>query len=136
MRGGFDLQRNLSVIAAHSPAGQWIAAFFNTSLSSRRSRTSLRSRVFSFSTSSCGHRHCRSDQWPENADRQIVMLLLLNPFVHVESPTPKSDESWGRVNPLVVAIRTASRRNASVYLFAIIYLLHSKHCSKETGTKT
>ena len=31
-----------------------IAAFFNTSLSSRRSRTSLRSRVFSFSTSSCG----------------------------------------------------------------------------------
>jgi hypothetical protein len=22
-----------------------------------------------------------------------------------------------------------------VYLFAILYLLHSKHCSKETGTK-
>jgi hypothetical protein len=27
----------------------------------------------------------------------------------VESPTPKSDESWGRVKPIVVAIRTASR---------------------------
>jgi hypothetical protein len=32
-------------------------------------------------------------------------------------------------------MRTASRRNSSVYLFAILYLLHSKHCSKETGTK-
>ena len=32
-------------------------------------------------------------------------------------------------------MRTASRRNASVYLFAILYLVHSKHCSKETGTK-
>ncbi|MCO4842853.1 MAG: hypothetical protein KC439_08090, partial [Yoonia sp.] len=42
---------------------------------------------------------------------------------------------WGRVNQLVVAMRTASRRNSSVYLFAILYLLHSKHCSKETGTK-
>ena len=40
------------------------------------------------------------------------------------------------MNPLVVAIRTASRRKSSVYLFAIIYLLHSTHCSKETGTKT
>jgi hypothetical protein len=35
----------------------------------------------------------------------------------------------------VVAMRTASRRNPSVYLVAILYLLHSKHCSKETGTK-
>ena len=52
-----------------------------------------------------------------------------------DRPTPKSDESWGRVNPLVVAIRTASRRNSSVYIFAIPYLLHSKHCSKKTGTK-
>ena len=33
-------------------------------------------------------------------------------------------------------MRTASRRNSSVYLGAIPYLLHSKHCSKETGTKT
>jgi hypothetical protein len=32
-------------------------------------------------------------------------------------------------------MRTASRRNSSVYLVAILYLLHSKHCSKETGTK-
>ncbi|SEN34998.1 hypothetical protein SAMN05216227_10121, partial [Pseudorhodobacter antarcticus] len=30
----------------------------------------------------------------------------------------------------------ASRRNSSVYFFAIPYLLHSKYCSKETGTKT
>ncbi|MFT5799295.1 MAG: hypothetical protein ACI84R_003368, partial [Candidatus Azotimanducaceae bacterium] len=37
--------------------------------------------------------------------------------------------------PLVVAILTASRRNSSVYLFAIRSLLHSKHCSKKTGTK-
>jgi hypothetical protein len=48
---------------------------------------------------------------------------------NVESPTPKSDESWGRVKPLVAAIRTAA------YFFAILYLLHSKHCSNETGTK-
>jgi hypothetical protein len=54
----------------------------------------------------------------------------------VERPTPKSDESCGRVKPLLVAIRTASRRNSSVYFFAIPYLLHSKYCSKETGTKT
>jgi hypothetical protein len=32
-------------------------------------------------------------------------------------------------------MRTASRRNSSVYLVAILNLLHSKHCSKETGTK-
>ena len=32
-------------------------------------------------------------------------------------------------------MRTASRRNSSVYLAAILTLLHSKHCSKETGTK-
>jgi hypothetical protein len=38
----------------HSPTGQRIAAFFSTSLSSRSSRTSLRRRVFYFSTSSCG----------------------------------------------------------------------------------
>ena len=36
--------------------------------SSRTNRSSLRSRVFSFSTSSCGHRHCLSDQWRSNAD--------------------------------------------------------------------
>jgi hypothetical protein len=30
-------------------------------------------------------------------------------------PTSKSDESWGRVNPLVVATRTASWRNLAVY---------------------
>jgi hypothetical protein len=40
-----------------------------------------------------------------------------------------------RVKPLLIAIRTASRRNSSVYLVAIPYLLHSKRCSKETGTK-
>jgi hypothetical protein len=54
---------------------------------------------------------------------------------HVERPTPKSDAACGRVSPLVVAMRTASRRNSSVYLVAILYLLHSKHCSKETGNK-
>ena len=36
---------------------------------------------------------------------------------------------------LLIAMRTASRRNSSVFLFAIPYLLHSKHYSKETGTK-
>jgi hypothetical protein len=50
--------------------------------------------------------------------------------------TPKSDESCWGVMPLVVAIRTATRRNSSVYRFAIPYLLHRKHCSKETGTET
>jgi hypothetical protein len=54
---------------------------FNTFISSRRSRTSLRRRVFSFSTSSCGHRHFHSDQWRSNDDHQIVMLMLLNPLV-------------------------------------------------------
>ena len=48
---------------------------------------------------------------------------------------PCFNENWKRSRPLVVAMRTASRRNASVYLFAILYLLHSKHCSKETETK-
>ena len=48
---------------------------------------------------------------------------------------PCFNENWKRSRPLVVAMRTASRRNSSVYLFAILYLLHSKHCSKETGTK-
>ena len=33
-------------------------------------------------------------------------------------------------------MRTASRRNLTVYLVAILNLLHSKHCSKETGTKS
>ncbi|MEP3052784.1 MAG: hypothetical protein ABJN03_03105, partial [Ascidiaceihabitans sp.] len=42
---------------------------------------------------------------------------------------------WGRVKPLVAAMGTASRRNASVYLFAILNLLHSKHCSKKTELK-
>ena len=32
-------------------------------------------------------------------------------------------------------MRTASRRNSSVYFVAMPYLLHSKHCLKETGTK-
>ncbi|MFT7495113.1 MAG: hypothetical protein ACI9RO_002575, partial [Alteromonas macleodii] len=40
-----------------------------------------------------------------------------------------------RVKPLLIVMRTASRRNSSVYLVAIPYPLHSKHCSKETGTK-
>jgi hypothetical protein len=50
-------------------------------------------------------------------------------------PTPKSEAACGRVNPLVVAMRTESRRNSSVYLVATLNRLHSKHCSKETGTK-
>ncbi|MEP1612076.1 MAG: hypothetical protein ABJL72_09150, partial [Roseobacter sp.] len=54
----------------------------------------------------------------------------------VESPTPKSAAACGRVSPLVVAMRTTSRRNSSVYLGAILYLLHCKQCSKETKTKT
>jgi hypothetical protein len=37
--------------------------------------------VFSFSTSSCGHRHFHSDQWRSNDDHQVVMLMLLNPLV-------------------------------------------------------
>ena len=47
-------------------------------------------------------------------------------YLLVMSPDPK---------PLVTGMRTASRRNSSVYLVAILNLLHSKHCSKETGTK-
>ena len=43
-------------------------------------------------------------------------------------------EICGRVNPVIVAMRTTSRRNASGYLFAILYLFHNKHCSKEPGT--
>ena len=53
-RWGFGLQRDLSVIATQSLVGHWMGAFCNTSLSSRRSRTSLRRRSFSLSTSSCG----------------------------------------------------------------------------------
>jgi hypothetical protein len=40
-----------------------------------------------------------------------------------------------RIKPLLIAMRTASRRNSSVYLVAIPHLLHRKQCSKETGTK-
>ena len=57
-------------------------------------------------------------------------------FVRYEYfPHPKSEAACGCVPQLVVAMRTASRRNSSVYLVAITYLLHSKHCSKEAGTK-
>ena len=48
----------------------------------------------------------------------------------------KSDAACRHGGPLVVAMRTASRRNSSVYLVAIPCLCHSKHCAKETGTKT
>ena len=61
--------------------------------------------------------------------------LMSDPHEDVESPPPKSDESWGRVKPLVAARRTASCRNLSVYLGAILNLRNTKHCSKETGTK-
>ena len=66
---------------------------------------------------------------------QIIVLMFLNPLVQRHNPTPKSEATCGRVSPLAVAMRTASRRNSSVYLVAILCLLHSKHCSKETGTK-
>jgi hypothetical protein len=49
---------------------------------------------------------------------------------------PKSDAICGRVSPLVVAMRTASRLNSSLYLSAISYLLHCEYRSKETGTKS
>ena len=67
------------------------------------SRTSLRRQMFSFSTSSHSP-DIRSSYW-------CCWAHLFN----VEMPTSKSDESWGRVNPLVVATRTASRRNLAVY---------------------
>ena len=66
--------------------------------------------------------------------RHQVIMLPLGTLLHnalpgngcccthlfsVKTPTPKSDESCGRVKPLVVATRTASRRNASVYRVAI-----------------
>jgi hypothetical protein len=38
---------------------------------------------------------------------QILMLMLLNPFVRCRRP--KSAETCGRVKPLVVALRTGSR---------------------------
>jgi len=72
--------------------------------SSRRSRTSLRRRLFSFSTSSCGP-DIKSSCW-------CFWTHLFN----VESPTPKSDATLGRVSPLLCAMRTASRLNSSVYL--------------------
>ena len=67
-----------------------------------------------------------------NPLRQITNRLPLcncsrrSRYLLVMSPEPK---------PLVTAMRTASRRNSSVYLVAILNLLHSKHRSKETGTK-
>ena len=63
------------------------------------------------------------------------MLMLLNPFVQRRKPNPKSDESLGRVRPLVVGMSIASRRKSSVYLFVILYFLHSKNCSKEIRIK-
>jgi len=66
---------------------------------------------------------------------QVNVLMLLTPFAQRRLATPKSDESCGRVTPLVVAIRTASGQNASAYLFAIGSLFHSKYYAKDAGTK-
>lgn len=52
-----------------------------------------------------------------------------------KTPPPQNDESCSRVKPLVVANRTGSRRNSSLYLFAILNILHSIHRAKETEAK-
>jgi hypothetical protein len=81
-------------------------------------------------TLTLAHRAHLPSTKPPRCDPHNLAEKLDRPFFF-----PGVDESWGRVKPLVAAIRTASRRNSSVYLFAILNLLHSKHCSKETGTK-
>jgi hypothetical protein len=68
-------------------------------------------------------------------ERALKVRLDFMQFAGLDLHGTVPDETCGRVKPLVIAMRTASRRNSSVYLVAIPYLLNCKHCSKETGTK-
>lgn len=58
-----------------------------------------------------------------------------NPLVQRRQSYPKLDETCDRVRPLVVAMRTGSRRNSSVYLGVNFRPIDRKQFSKETGTK-
>ena len=68
--------------------------------------------------------------------RDLIPFSLLKwPTCRCPTLSPSScsfSVTCGLDRPLVVAMRTASRRNSSVYLLAILNLLHRKHCSKET----
>ena len=65
-----------------------VLRFLAQSRSSRRRRTSLRRRVFSFST------------WSSGPDIRVNVMMLLAPFAQRRlPPPPKSDESCGRVTP-------------------------------------
>lgn len=98
-----------------------IAAFFSRSLSSRSSRTSLRRRHFP-----SGNSHAA-----QTSDHHVDAAATTCSALRGQPPNPRKAALAEK--PLVTAIRTASRRNLSVYFFAIPHLLHSKYCSKETG---
>ena len=109
----------------HSPTDQRIAAFFSTSLSSRNNRTSLR------------RRGCFLSQHPHAAPTSDHRADIVEPTCSASRRQP--------LNPMkaVDALRSWSLPSALHHaetrlciFFAIPYLLHSKHCSKETGTKT
>ena len=117
--------------------------------SSRSRRTSLRSLVFSFSTSSCGpdirspcsfsgHHFAIPCQAMAASEPTCSVSKGQHPNLMKPAAATFIDTAYrlrATVKPLLIAMRTASRRNSSVYLVAIPYLLHSKHCSKETRTK-
>jgi hypothetical protein len=97
-------------------------AFFNISLASVRRRTSLRSRSFSLARSI-------SEAGGRSSGRDCCIH-----FDSVEKPTPKSDATCLRVSPLVSAMRTASRRNSSVWRCAIFILLDGHNPIQGHGT--
>ncbi len=83
------------------------------------------------------------------ARHQIIILVLLNPFVQRRNANPQIRRNLRSslssilridcravISPLVVAMRTASRLNSSLYLGAISCLLHCEYRLKETGTKS
>ena len=109
------------------PHGFWPAkncvAFFKISLSSLRMRFSRRSLSFS-----CAR--LKSSAETTSVSRYAVIHLF-----SVDMPIPRSPATCLRVNQLVRAIRTASRRNSSVRFSPIVTLLCCSKCYQRSGIK-
>jgi hypothetical protein len=120
MAAGQDAAMLSNILKLHGfCAAKNIEAFFDISFSSRSMRFSLRSRSFSRrSSASCAGALASS----ETARTHLPS---------VEFPTPKSDATWRRVRPLVSAMRTASRSNASLCIAAKSSLLDGVYCSQK-----
>ena len=90
------------------PHGFWLAkntvAFFRISLSSRRSRFSLRSSAIS----------CSRSVYADGFSGFFRSCCIQ--WLSVENPTPKSAATCFRVSPLVSATRTASCKSSSPFI--------------------